>query len=92
MINAAGFTGRPNVGACETAKYECLQGNAVLPGIIREVCEDLKIQWGHVSSGCIYSGTRLTVKVGEKTISQTFHSGHHHAAFTAVRKLWVKKF
>ena len=44
--------------ACETAKYECLQGNAVLPGIIREVCEDLKIRWGHVSSGCIYSGRR----------------------------------
>jgi dTDP-4-dehydrorhamnose reductase len=58
LINAAGFTGRPNVDACETEKYECLQGNAVLPGIIREVCEDLKIRWGHVSSGCIYSGRR----------------------------------
>jgi dTDP-4-dehydrorhamnose reductase len=58
LINCAGFTGKPNVDACETAKYECLQGNAVLPGIIREVCEDLKISWGHVSSGCIYSGRR----------------------------------
>ena len=58
LINAAGFTGKPNVDACESAKYECLQGNAVLPGIIREVCEDLKITWGHVSSGCIYSGRR----------------------------------
>jgi UDP-glucose 4,6-dehydratase len=58
IINAAGFTGKPNVDACESAKYECLQGNAVLPGIIREVCEDLKIPWGHVSSGCIYSGRR----------------------------------
>ena len=58
LINAAGFTGKPNVDACETAKQECLQGNAVLPGIIREVCEDLKIPWGHVSSGCIYSGRK----------------------------------
>jgi dTDP-4-dehydrorhamnose reductase len=48
----------PNVDACESAKYESLHGNAVLPGIIREVCEDLKIPWGHVSSGCIYSGRR----------------------------------
>ena len=40
LLNAAGFTGKPNVDACESAKYECLQGNAVLPGIIREVCED----------------------------------------------------
>ena len=58
LINCAGFTGKPNVDACELAKYECLQGNAVLPGIIREACEDLKIPWGHVSSGCIYSGRR----------------------------------
>ena len=58
LINAAGFTGKPNVDACEQAKYECLQGNGVLPGIIREVCEDLEIPWGHISSGCIYSGRR----------------------------------
>mgnify|MGYP003705914843 CR=1 FL=1 len=58
LINAAGFTGKPNVDACEQAKAECLRGNAVLPGIIREVCEDLRIPWGHVSSGCIYSGRR----------------------------------
>ena len=58
LINAAGYTGKPNVDACEFAKAECLSGNAVLPGIIREVCEDLKTPWGHVSSGCIYSGSR----------------------------------
>jgi len=62
VINAAGFTGKPNVDACEYAKFECLQGNAVLPGIIREVCEDLKIPWGHISSGCIYSGRRADGK------------------------------
>ena len=62
VINASGFTGKPNVDACESAKYESLQGNAVLPGIIREVCEDLKIPWGHVSSGCIYSGRRADGK------------------------------
>ena len=58
LVNAAGFTGRPNVDACELQKTACLQGNAVLPGIIRDVCEDLRIPWGHVSSGCIYTGTR----------------------------------
>ena len=58
VINAAGYTGKPNVDACEHAKYECLQGNSVLPGIIREVCEDLSLPWGHISSGCIFSGKR----------------------------------
>ena len=58
VLNSAGYTGKPNVDACELAKAECLSGNAVLPGIVREVCEDLKITWGHISSGCIYSGRR----------------------------------
>ena len=55
LINAAGYTGKPNVDACELNKAEALLGNAVFPGIIREVCEELDIPWGHVSSGCIYN-------------------------------------
>lgn len=58
LINAAGFTGKPNVDACEVQKTACLEGNAVLPGVIREVCEHLGIPWGHVSSGCIYTGSK----------------------------------
>ena len=58
LINAAGYTGKPNVDACEDDKANCLLGNAVLPGIIREVCESIKLPWGHVSSGCIYTGSR----------------------------------
>lgn len=56
LINAAGYTGKPNVDACEIQKAECLMGNAVLPGTIRSVCEAAGIPWGHVSSGCIFSG------------------------------------
>jgi dTDP-4-dehydrorhamnose reductase len=56
LINAAGYTGKPNVDACEVHKAECLFGNAVLPGIIAGACEDAGVPWGHVSSGCIYSG------------------------------------
>ena len=58
LINAAGYTGKPNVDACELHKSECLAGNAVLPGTIREACEHHRLPWGHVSSGCIYTGTR----------------------------------
>ncbi len=57
LINAAGYTGRPNVDACEVHRTECLQGNAVLPGVIRSACEKAGLPWGHVSSGCIYTGT-----------------------------------
>jgi dTDP-4-dehydrorhamnose reductase len=58
LINAAGYTGKPNVDACELHKHECLFGNAVLPGIIADACTAAGVPWGHVSSGCIYSGSR----------------------------------
>lgn len=56
LINAAGYTGKPNVDACELDKRGTLVGNAVFPGIVAEVCSDMGLPWGHVSSGCIYSG------------------------------------
>ena len=59
LINTAGYTGKPNVDACEIHKPDCLLGNAVLPGIIREACEATKLAWGHVSSGCIYTGRNI---------------------------------
>jgi dTDP-4-dehydrorhamnose reductase len=58
LINSAGYTGRPNVDGCEKDKENCLLGNAVLPGVIARVCAAEKLPWGHVSSGCIYTGTR----------------------------------
>ena len=49
---------KPNVDACEVHKAECLAGNAVLPGTIAQACEAANVPWGHVSSGCIYTGSR----------------------------------
>ncbi|MFT3782076.1 MAG: sugar nucleotide-binding protein [Nibricoccus sp.] len=58
LINSAGYTGKPNVDACELHKHETLFGNAVLPGIVAEACAQAEVPWGHVSSGCIYTGAR----------------------------------
>lgn len=58
LINAAGYTGKPNVDACESDKAECLFGNAVLPGRIAAACAAAGVPWGHVSSGCIFTGSR----------------------------------
>jgi dTDP-4-dehydrorhamnose reductase len=58
LVNSAGYTGKPNVDACEIFKAECLEGNAVFPGILRDVCVETKTPWGHVSSGCIFTGSR----------------------------------
>ena len=58
LINCAGYTGKPNVDTCESDKANCLFGNAVLPGRIAEACSEAGVPWGHVSSGCIYTGCR----------------------------------
>jgi dTDP-4-dehydrorhamnose reductase len=58
LVNCAGYTGKPNVDACELHKTECLLGNAVLPGVLREACEATGTPWGHISSGCIFTGRR----------------------------------
>jgi dTDP-4-dehydrorhamnose reductase len=60
VINAAGFTGKPNVDACETARAETLQGNTLLPQTIGQACAAAGIPWGHISSGCIYTGAKIT--------------------------------
>jgi dTDP-4-dehydrorhamnose reductase len=61
LVNAAGYTGKPNVDACETAKADTLVGNALLPQTIAHACAACAIPWGHVSSGCIFSGAKVTL-------------------------------
>jgi len=61
IVNAAGYTGKPNVDACEIAKADTLAGNTLLPQTIAHACAAVGIPWGHVSSGCIYSGAKVTV-------------------------------
>jgi dTDP-4-dehydrorhamnose reductase len=78
LINAAGYTGRPNVDACEIHKTECLQGNAVLPGLIAQACEEAGVPWGHISSGCIFSGNgpRPEGFTEDDTPNFTFRTNH----------------
>src|SRR4030095_13350726 len=61
VINAAGFTGKPNVDACESARAETLHGNVLLPAVVAHACSVLDIPWGHVSSGCIYDGAKVSI-------------------------------
>jgi dTDP-4-dehydrorhamnose reductase len=59
VVNAAGYTGKPNVDACELHKADTLQGNTLFPQTVAHVCAAAGIPWGHVSSGCIYSGAKV---------------------------------
>ena len=67
VINAAGYTGKPNVDACETARADTLAGNTLLPQTIAHACAAAQIPWGHVSSGCIFTGAKVTANGRTRT-------------------------
>ena len=81
LINAAGYTGKPNVDACEEHKADCLLGNAVLPGVVRQACETTGLAWGHVSSGCIYSGRRSDGAGFRESDPPNFDFRHNNCSF-----------
>jgi dTDP-4-dehydrorhamnose reductase len=59
VVNCAGYTGKPNVDACEDHKAETLAGNTLLPQTLAQACSAAGIPWGHVSSGCIFAGAKV---------------------------------
>lgn len=61
LINCAGYTGKPNVDACRLHPAETISGNVTLPNTIANACESAGVKWGHVSSGCIYSGAKIRI-------------------------------
>lgn len=78
VINAAGFAGKPNVDACETARAETLEGNTLLPLTVAHACTAANVPWGHVSSGCIYSGAWVT-EGGQRRVEKDLTQPHLQA-------------
>ena len=64
VINAAGFTGKPNVDACENQKGETVAGNVTLAQTVAQACDAAGIGLGFVSSGCIYTGAKVRQECG----------------------------
>lgn len=67
VINAAGYTGRPNVDGCEEHKADALAGNTLLPLTIAHACAAAGVPWAQVASGCIFSGAKV-VQGGEARV------------------------
>ena len=56
LINAAGFTGKPNVEQCEVRREETLQGNLLLPQMLSHLASVENFRWLQIGTGCIYNG------------------------------------
>ena len=56
LINAAGFTGKPNVEQCEIKREETLKGNLLLPQMLSYLSTVENFRWLQIGTGCIYDG------------------------------------
>jgi len=64
VIHAAGFTGKPNVDACEKQLGETISGNVTLAQTVAQACDAAGVRLGFVSSGCIYTGAKVQRECG----------------------------
>jgi len=56
VINTCGYTGRPNVDACEDNIEDTWYYNVTVPVNIQKTCKDAGVRLMHISSGCIFDG------------------------------------
>lgn len=56
IINCSGYTGNPNVDACENNKEDCYYYNVTVPLYLTKIANKFEIPIIHIGSGCIYSG------------------------------------
>jgi dTDP-4-dehydrorhamnose reductase len=56
IVNCVGYTGKPNVDACEENKQICWDLNVTFPTVLAQFCKQYGIKIINVSSGCIYDG------------------------------------
>ena len=88
IINAAGFTGVPNVDACELRKADTVQGNINYP-LHLERTFDCPIL--HLTSGCVYTGYKDTGWTETDAPNFNWNNGSFYSATKAeFQKLWTE--
>jgi len=87
VINAAGYTGKPNVDSCEIHKADTIHGNIVWPQILTDWCILNDIPLGHVSSGCIYEGRRSDGKPFTEEDVPNFSFDYNDSSFYSGTKV-----
>ena len=88
IINAAGFTGVPNVDACEFRKADTVQGNINYP-LYLERTFDCPVL--HLTSGCVYTGYKDTGWTASDEPNFNWNNGSFYSATKAeFQKLWTE--
>jgi len=85
LINCVGYTGKPNVDACENDKQKCWNLNVTFPTILADFCLQNNIKIINISSGCIYDGSEIYTEEDEPNFGisskdSSWYSRTKHAA------------
>jgi UDP-glucose 4,6-dehydratase len=93
IINAAGFTGVPNVDACEISKDETIEGNVHFPLVLEQKASALFSPVLHISSGCVYTGYTDGGWKEEDVPNFTFNNASFYSASkTLFQSLWEEQY
>ena len=82
IINAAGYTGFPNVDACEKYKQETIDGNVLFPLQLEQT--NLATPIVHITSGCVYTGYKDNGWTEEDTPNFDFSNGSFYSGSKAL--------
>jgi dTDP-4-dehydrorhamnose reductase len=82
IINAAGYTGVPNVDACEKNKQACIAGNVIYPMHLERNYPYTPIV--HITSGCVYTGYRDGGWTEDDLPNFTFDNGSFYSGSKAL--------
>jgi dTDP-4-dehydrorhamnose reductase len=91
VINCAGFTGKPNVDACESQRTETILGNIALAQTVAQACDAAGVRLGAISSGCIYTGAHFQNDEGAWTVREDLNAPDLDFLLTS-RSLKVRGF
>ena len=91
-VNCSGYTGKPNVDACEDEKWKCWEYNVTAPVRTAETLNLFRIPVIHISSGCIYEGDEFFTEdhmpnFGLYTDHSSFYSKSKHAGELALKNM-----
>ena len=82
IINAAGYTGSPNVDACEQHKQETINGNVVFPLQLEAANPFIPVV--HITSGCVYTGYKDGGWTEEDAPNFDFNNGSFYSGSKAL--------
>lgn len=84
IINAAGFTGNPNVDECERRRAETIAGSIVFPLNLERSFAGVPIV--HISSGCVYNGYKPGGWTEEDRPNFDFTNGSFYSGVKALEQ------